>query len=105
MHAFALQFIQHLNEGFLTMSNDTVQIRVTPELKKQAEAVFKAIGLKTSEAIRLFLQQAVNSGGLPFQPMAKQPNVATREAMKELEKGGGKRFKNTDDLFNDWDNK
>lgn len=87
------------------MANATVQIRVTPELKKQAEAVFKAIGLKTSEAIRLFLQQAVNTGGLPFQPMAKQPNAATRKAMKELEKGGGIRFKNTDDLFKSWDKK
>ncbi len=85
------------------MANDTVQIRVTPELKKQAEAVFKAIGLKTSEAIRLFLQQAVNSGGLPFQPTCKQPNAETREAMKELEQGRGERFKNTDELFKSWD--
>ena len=87
------------------MANDTVQVRVTPELKEQAESVFKAIGLKTSEAIRLFLQQAVNSGGLPFQPMAKQPNPATLEAMKELEKGGGERIKNADDLFKSWDKK
>lgn len=87
------------------MANDTVQVRVTPKLKKQAESVFKSIGLKTSEAIRLFLQQAVNSGGLPFQPMAKRPNAATREAMKELENGGGELFKNTDDLFKSWDTK
>jgi DNA-damage-inducible protein J len=85
------------------MANDTVQVRVTPELKEEAESVFKSIGLKTSEAIRLFLQQSVNSGGLPFQPIAKQPNVATREAMKELEKGGGDRFKSSDDLFKSWD--
>ncbi len=87
------------------MPNNTVQIRVTPELKQEAEAVFKSIGLKTSEAIRLFLQQSVNSGGLPFQPTAKQPNATTRNAMKELAKGGGERFKNTDDLFKSWDKK
>ncbi|MBT5471498.1 MAG: type II toxin-antitoxin system RelB/DinJ family antitoxin [Nitrospina sp.] len=87
------------------MVNDTVQVRVTPELKEKAESVFKSIGLKTSEAIRLFLQQSVNSGGLPFQPMAKQPNAETREAMKELEKGGGDRFKSSDDLFKSWDKK
>ena len=87
------------------MANDTVQIRITPELKEQAEAVFRSIGLKTSEAIRLFLQQSVNSGGLPFQPMAKQPNTQTREAIEELDEGGGKRFKNTDDLFKSWDTK
>ena len=81
------------------MANETVQVRVTPELKKEAEAIFKAMGLKTSEDIRLFLQQSVNSGGLPFQLMTKQPNAHTREAMDELESGGGERVKNTGDLF------
>lgn len=87
------------------MPNDTVQVRVTPELKQQAESVFQAMGLKTSEAIRMFLQQSVNIGGLPFQPTTKQPNAQTREAIRELKKGGGRRFKKTDDLFKDWDTK
>ena len=85
------------------MVNDTLQIRVTPELKKQAEAVFQGIGLKTSEAIRMFLQQSVNSGGLPFQPTLKRPNAETREAMRELEQGGGETFENAEDLFNSWE--
>lgn len=87
------------------MPNETVQFRINPELQKQAESVFKAMGPKTSEAIRLFLQQSVNIGGFPFQPMTKQPNPETREAMRELEKGGGRRFKNTDELFQDWETK
>jgi len=45
------------------MPNVTVQARVGPELKQEAEAVFSAIGMTTAEAIRVFLQQAVNSGG------------------------------------------
>lgn len=61
--------------------NDTVQARVTSELKADAEAVFNSMGLKTSDAIRLFLQQSVNIGGLPFQPKAKLPNADTRDAM------------------------
>lgn len=67
------------------MANDTVQARVSPELKQEAEAIFAAIGLKTSDAIRLFLQQSVNSGGLPFQLMAKKPNTETLAALKEAE--------------------
>ena len=67
------------------MANETVQARVSPELKREAEAIFAAIGLKTSDAIRMFLQQAVNSGGLPFQPMAKKPNAETLAAMKEAD--------------------
>jgi DNA-damage-inducible protein J len=84
------------------MSNVTVQARVSPELKEEAEAVFTAIGMSTAEAIRIFLQQAVNSGGLPFQPTAKVPNAETIQAMTELEDGGGQLFQTTDELFADW---
>lgn len=84
------------------MSNVTVQARVNPELKQEAEAVFSAIGMTTAEAIRIFLQQAVNSGGLPFQPTAKTPNAETLAAMTELEDGGGELFSTTDELFEEW---
>ncbi len=84
------------------MSNVTIQARVSAELKQEAEAVFAAIGMSTTEAIRVFLQQAVNSGGLPFQPTAKAPNVETLAAMMELEDRGGQVFSTTEELFADW---
>jgi DNA-damage-inducible protein J len=89
--------------GGVDMSNTTVQARVNPELKQEAEAVFAAVGLTTAEAIRLFLQQSVNSGGLPFQPTAKLPNRETLAALDELDDGGGQRFQAADDLFADWE--
>ncbi len=49
--------------------------------------MFKAMGLKTSDAIRLFLQQSVNVGGLPFRPTAMQPNAETMAAMRESQRG------------------
>ena len=84
------------------MSNVTVQARVSPELKQQADSVFAALGLSTADAIRIFLQQTVNMGGLPFQPMTKRPNSLTLAAMTELESGGGQVFRTTTDLFADW---
>lgn len=84
------------------MANVTVQARISPELKEEVDATLSAIGLSTAEAIRLFLQQTVNSGGLPFQPTAKRPNADTLEAMIELEDGGGTVFESVDDLFADW---
>jgi DNA-damage-inducible protein J len=84
------------------MSNVTVQARVSVELKEEAEAVFAAIGLTTAEAIRIFMQQTVNSGGLPFQPTAKTPNIETLQAIAELEDGDGQTFQTTDELFADW---
>ncbi len=86
------------------MSNVTIQSRVSPELKQQAEAVFSALGLSTSDAIRMFLQQSVNVGGLPFQPVAKRPTKDTLAAMEELENGGGQVFRSAADLFADWKN-
>ena len=84
------------------MSSVTVQLQVSPELKKQAEAVFAALGLSTAGAIRMFLQQVVNTGGLPFQPTAKRLNPKTLEAMTELEGRGGQAFRTTAELFANW---
>ena len=86
------------------MANITVQARISPELKEQSEAILAAMGLSTADAIRLFLQQTVNSGGLPFQPTPKRPNIETMEAMMELKHGGGQVFESTEDLFTDWRN-
>ena len=69
------------------MENVTVQARINPQLKKQVEGVLKEIGLSTSDAIRVFLQQCVNSVGLTFQPVARQPNTKTIEAIDEARTG------------------
>ena len=84
------------------MTTVTVQARINPDLKEQADALFAALGLSTADAIRLFLQQSVNAGGLPFQPSVKRPNPDTLAAMAELEQRGGQRFQSATDLFADW---
>ena len=61
------------------MTTITVQSRVNPELKEEAEAVFSSMGMSIADAIRIFLHQCVNQDGLPFRP-------ATKQALEELEK-------------------
>jgi DNA-damage-inducible protein J len=85
------------------MPNVTVQSRVNPELKMQAEQVFSAMGLSVADGIRMFLQQTVNMGGLPFRPSSKQPNKETLAAIEEIEKGGGIRYSSVEDMFKDLD--
>lgn len=59
------------------MANETIQTRVSDHLKKEAEALFANMGLGLSDAIRMFLQQSVNEGGIPFQPRARStPGMA-----------------------------
>lgn len=84
------------------MSNVTIQTQVSSELKKEAEAVFSALGMTTAEAIHIFLQQAVHRGGLPFLLVSKTPNQETLAAMEELENNEGQMFATTDALFADW---
>ena len=46
---------------------ETIHTRVTPEIKKKADNIFKTIGLTTSQAIMLFLTATVNHNGMPFE--------------------------------------
>ncbi|MCH3953843.1 MAG: type II toxin-antitoxin system RelB/DinJ family antitoxin [Eubacterium sp.] len=44
----------------------TLNLRVDPELKQNAEAILSRLGLPMSTAVDLFLNQIVLTGGLPF---------------------------------------
>jgi len=62
-----------------------VNIRIEPQVKKAAEAVFRKLGLTPSQAVKMFYRQAVLQQGLPFS--VNIPNRETLEAMRELEEG------------------
>lgn len=50
----------------VAMKTTVVRARIDAELKEQATAVLAANALGMSDAIRIFLQQVVRRGGLPF---------------------------------------
>lgn len=85
------------------MANHLVQARVSEELKEEAEMVFSSMGMTTSDAIRIFLQQTVNIGGLPFRPIAKVPNHKTVSAINEARTKDGITYDDPHDLFKDLD--
>ena len=60
---------------------EMIRARMEPEIKHDAEAVFKALGLSPTEAITLFYRQVSLHNGLPF--AVKIPNAETREAMRQ----------------------
>ncbi len=53
----------------------TVRARIEPEVKKEAERLFKNLGITTTQAITLFYKQVVLRKGLPFEVVI--PNSAT----------------------------
>lgn len=42
------------------------QMRINPEVKSQAEAIFATYGLTLTDAVNIFIQQSLNTKGLPF---------------------------------------
>ena len=71
------------------MSTVDIRLRVSREIKADADALFKQMGMSMSEAMRIFLSQCINSGGLPFKPCSKIPNAETRTALEESRRGIG----------------
>ena len=76
-----------------------VRARIDSATKKRAAKALKAIGLSTSDAIRLFMVRVADERRLPFEVRA--PNTTTRKAIAELEKGKGKKFAGVEDLMAD----
>lgn len=47
-------------------SNPVTNIRIDPELKGNANAVFEELGITLSTAVNMFLKAVVREGGMPF---------------------------------------
>ena len=66
---------------------ETIRARVEPELKHQAEALLRELGMSATEAITLFYRQVTMHRGLPFE--VRLPNADTTEALHQAESDDG----------------
>jgi DNA-damage-inducible protein J len=81
------------------IQDSVVRARIDTVTKERAAHALADMGLSLSDAIRLLLVRVADERRLPF--AVKAPNKATREAMAELEAGGGKEFATVTDLMAD----
>ncbi|MCG8502540.1 MAG: type II toxin-antitoxin system RelB/DinJ family antitoxin [Firmicutes bacterium] len=68
----------------------SINMRVDPEFKKKVEKLFSELGLSTTEAINIFLHQALLQGGLPFEVKNyKKANyfAELHQSIEQLEQG------------------
>ncbi len=79
----------------------TINARIEPKLKHQAEAILHSVGLSTAEAIRIFYTQVCLNKGLPFE--VKLPSAETLGAIHELESGKGAKYNTMDEVWRDID--
>ena len=82
----------------------TVTARVDENVKKEAETLFKKIGLNMSTAMNLFLKKYILEQGIPFE--LKVPNKETLKAMQETDdilsgKIERKGYNSAEELFED----
>lgn len=62
----------------------TFQMRINPEVKKEAEELFAAYGLTLTDAVNVFLRQSLNTKGLPFLLSPENTEYMKAKAMKQL---------------------
>ena len=85
-----------------------MSFRVDKELKKQADELFKKLGMNTSVALNMFLTQSVREQSIPFIPSVEVPNARLISAMEEvenIEKGviKAKKYKSFEEALKDLD--
>ena len=79
-----------------------ISARIDPQLKQQAENVFKELGLTASQAITLFYKQVELERGLPF--AIRLPNETTMEALEQARSRRDlAQFNTLDELLEDLD--
>ncbi|MCL2816357.1 MAG: type II toxin-antitoxin system RelB/DinJ family antitoxin [Oscillospiraceae bacterium] len=90
------------------MSNTTYNIRIERQVREQADALYKSMGLSLSSAINLFLKQSIIQGKLPLIEVIAEPVYAdallrdSAEIDAEIANGTAKIYDSLDELFASW---
>lgn len=69
----------------------TFQMRINPEIKQQVENIYSRQGLTFTDAVNIFIQQSINTNGLPFLASPENEEYMKAKAMhrfiEEVQKG------------------
>ena len=78
----------------------TIQTRVDPEIKRNAQKILSMLNISMSEAISLYLTQITLNKGIPFE--IKIPSKLTAKTLKDSENGNElHKVSDVDTLFQD----
>ena len=67
------------------MATTLVQVRIDDELKNQATAVYDALGIDLSTAVRIFLKRSVMVNGIPFNMTLPKSGYKAEKAARALQ--------------------
>ena len=81
----------------------TVQVRIEPELKREADEVLAELGLSPSVAIAMYYKQIVRTRSIPISLKIPKPGLVA--AIKQVRSPGfhkiAKKYRNSRDLLAD----
>ena len=83
------------------MSKVQTSLRLDADKLTEAKLILKSLGLNFTDAVNIFTNMVVANKGLPFE--VKIPTKEFKKSINELENRDGKKFKSTDELFEDLD--
>ena len=79
-----------------------IHARIEPKTKNEAERVLHKLGLRPTDAIRIFYRQISLRHGLPFS--VEIPNELTRVTLEKSRNGKDiKRYNTLDDMVASWE--
>lgn len=67
----------HRKDGPMA-SSPVTNIRIDPDLKESANAVFEELGITLSTAVNVFLRAVVREGGMPFDMKLAHPSDSSK---------------------------
>ena len=75
-------------------TSTSLQVRLDPNLRNEAQAILDSLGIDISSAVRMFLHQVVVERGMPFRPCLdpfyNPANIAhLKKALDEVKAGRG----------------
>lgn len=88
-------------------STINMSFRVDKDLKKQADELFKNLGMNTSVALNMLLTQSVREQSIPFIPSMEVPNARLISAVEveAIENGTikARKYRNFEEALKDID--
>lgn len=87
------------------MAMTSVNIRMDADIKRQAEELFNELGLNMSTAMNMFVRQAIQHQGIPFDIVISPKNQAVlalrRDIESQLKDPNAKQYHSAEELHAD----
>jgi len=65
------------------MKTSNLNMRIDPNLREQAEAIYRGFGITITDAVNMFLAKSIIENGLPFELRCPRYNAETEAAIAE----------------------